>query len=158
PLEQKALERVTFEINDLKVPLNAAQLVEALRKLHQAELDPEKRKLFDETRFTLDVNGQKTTLTGADLAQALGKMESSQIPAKLLRIEGPVVPDHEGINPRYTYVLLFILVMIVLWCGCNNAAKEIVKEEAIYGRERAVNLGILPYLASKFLVLSIITA
>jgi hypothetical protein len=46
----------------------------------------------------------------------------------------------------------------VLWFGCNNAAKEIVKEEAIYGRERAVNLGILPYLASKFLVQSVITA
>ena len=51
-------------------------------------------------------------------------------------------------------MLLFILAMVVLWFGCNNAAKEIVKEEAIYGRERAVNLGILPYLASKFLVLS----
>jgi hypothetical protein len=48
--------------------------------------------------------------------------------------------------------------MIVLWFGCNNAAKEIVKEEAIYGRERAVNLGIVPYLASKFLVLTVITA
>src|SRR5262249_43456281 len=61
-------------------------------------------------------------------------------------------------NPRFTYMLLFILVMIVMWFGCNNAAKEIVKEEAIYGRERAVNLAILPYLASKFLVLSVITA
>jgi len=46
----------------------------------------------------------------------------------------------------------------VMWFGCNNAAKEIVKEEAIYARERAVNLAILPYLASKFLVLSAITA
>src|SRR6185312_16935971 len=63
-----------------------------------------------------------------------------------------------GINPRFTYILVFILVMIVLWFGCNNAAKEIVKEEAIYGRERAVNLGIVPYLASKFLILSLITA
>ena len=42
---------------------------------------------------------------------------------------------------------------------CNNAAKEIVKEEAIYGRAgRAVNLGIFPYLASKFVVLTVITA
>jgi hypothetical protein len=51
-----------------------------------------------------------------------------------------------------------LIVLIILWFGCNNASKEIVKEEAIYGRERAVNLGILPYLASKFLVLSLITA
>jgi ABC-type transport system involved in multi-copper enzyme maturation permease subunit len=47
--------------------------------------------------------------------------------------------------------------IIILWAGCNNAAKEIVKEEAIYGRERAVNLGIFPYLASKFLVMSLFT-
>jgi ABC-type multidrug transport system ATPase subunit len=61
-------------------------------------------------------------------------------------------------SPRYAYMLLFVLVMIVLWFGCNNAAKEIVKEEAVYGRERAVNLGILPYLASKFVVQSVITS
>src|SRR5262249_23455517 len=85
-------------------------------------------------------------------------MRESEIPKRLLAIDGPVVPEREGINPRYTYMLLFILVMVVLWFGCNNAAKEIVKEEAIYARERAVNLGIVPYLASKFLVLTIITA
>jgi hypothetical protein len=51
-----------------------------------------------------------------------------------------------------------LLAIITLWFGCNNAAKEIVKEEAIYGRERAVNLGIVPYLASKFLVLGVISA
>jgi ABC-2 family transporter len=72
--------------------------------------------------------------------------------------KGPVVPVGMIVNPRYTYMLQFLMVLIVLWFGCNNAAKEIVKEEAIYGRERAVNLGIFPYLASKFLVLSVITA
>ena len=61
------------------------------------------------------------------------------------------------VNPRYTYILLFLISIIVLWSGCNNAAKEIVKEEAIYSRERAVNLGIVPYLASKFIVLSFLT-
>src|SRR4029078_11309079 len=75
----------------------------------------------------------------------------------ILEADGPVVPDRMAIDPRYTYMLLFIIVIAVLWLGCNNAAKEIVKEEAIYGRERAVNLGILPYLASKFLVLGAIT-
>jgi energy-coupling factor transporter ATP-binding protein EcfA2 len=86
-------------------------------------------------------------------------------PGKLLEIgegileaDGPVVPDRMAIDPRYTYMLLFIIVIAVLWFGCNNAAKEIVKEEAIYGRERAVNLGILPYLASKFLVLGLFSA
>jgi ABC-type multidrug transport system ATPase subunit len=77
---------------------------------------------------------------------------------ELPALDGPVVPDRLIINPRYTYMLQFLIVIIILWFGCNNAAKEIVKEEAIYGRERAVNLGILPYLASKFLILSLMTA
>jgi hypothetical protein len=55
-------------------------------------------------------------------------------------------------------MLLNLLAITVMWFGCNNAAKEIVKEEAIYGRERAVNLGIVPYLGSKFLLLSLLSA
>src|SRR6266699_3218873 len=37
--------------------------------------------------------------------------------------------------------------------GCINGTREIVKEAAIYQRERAVNLGILPYMFSKITVL-----
>ncbi|MBV9125500.1 MAG: ABC transporter permease, partial [Planctomycetes bacterium] len=76
----------------------------------------------------------------------------------IIETQGPVVPDKVMVDPRFTYMLLYMLVITILWLGCNNAAKEIVKEEAIYGRERAVNLGILPYLASKFLVLTLISA
>jgi hypothetical protein len=75
----------------------------------------------------------------------------------LLRNEEPVIPGPLIVNPAYTYLLLSIVVIAVLWFGCNNAAKEIVKEEAIYSRERAVNLKIAPYLGSKFLVLSMIS-
>jgi hypothetical protein len=76
----------------------------------------------------------------------------------VLEADGPVIPFRLLVDPRYTYMLLFIIVITVLWFGCNNAAKEIVKEEAVYGRERAVNLGITPYLASKFLVLGMMSA
>lgn len=78
--------------------------------------------------------------------------------AGALATNGPILPYRLMVDPRFTYMLLFIVVITVLWFGCNNAAKEIVKEEAVYGRERAVNLGILPYLASKFLVLGVVTA
>lgn len=81
--------------------------------------------------------------------------QASTIVSGMLQAGGPVLPDRLAVDPRYTYMLLFIVVIAVLWFGCNNAAKEIVKEEAVYGRERAVNLGISPYLASKFLVLSL---
>jgi hypothetical protein len=76
----------------------------------------------------------------------------------VLEVKGPIVPDKAMTNPVHTYMLLFVMVIAIFWFGCNNAAREIVKEEAIYARERSVNLGISPYLASKFLVLAVISA
>jgi ABC-type multidrug transport system ATPase subunit/pSer/pThr/pTyr-binding forkhead associated (FHA) protein len=57
--------------------------------------------------------------------------------------------------PR-TLNLLFLLNVSCFWFGCNNAAKELVKERVIYTRERDFNLRIDSYYASKFLVLTLI--
>ena len=35
---------------------------------------------------------------------------------------------------------MFLLAVSSFWFGCNNAAKEIVKERTIYTRERDFNL------------------
>jgi ABC-type multidrug transport system ATPase subunit len=72
-------------------------------------------------------------------------------------LAGGMVPSGTMVNPRSTYQLLLLLVIITLWLGCNNASKEIVKEEVIYARERAVNLEIWPYLGSKFVMLGAMT-
>src|SRR5699024_9244184 len=48
---------------------------------------------------------------------------------------------------------LFLLVVSAVWFGCSNAAREIVREQAIYRRERMVNLSVVAYAASKFTVL-----
>lgn len=45
--------------------------------------------------------------------------------------------------------IAFLAVLSSVWFGCLNSAREIVKERAIYERERAINLGIGSYLASK---------
>lgn len=52
----------------------------------------------------------------------------------------------------------FILVLSAIWFGCLNSAREVVKELPIYLRERSVNLGIAPYLASKLLPLAVLCA
>ncbi len=52
--------------------------------------------------------------------------------------------------------VLFIMSFVAVLFGCNNSAREIVKEIQIYRRERMVNLGIIPYLFSKALVLGIL--
>lgn len=49
--------------------------------------------------------------------------------------------------------LTFLLAMVAVWFGTSNAAREIVKEAAMYGRERRINLQIAPYIASKFAIL-----
>jgi hypothetical protein len=160
PEERETLEQTRIRVEGAGLPadLDGEQLLRLLRSLRQAELDPAQARALEEARFTFEGEGGSTTVTGAELGEAARQLHQSNLIGNLLAFDGPVVPDRRAINPRYTYMLLFILVMIVLWFGCNNAAKEIVKEEAVYGRERAVNLGITPYLASKFLVLSAITA
>jgi ABC-type multidrug transport system ATPase subunit len=120
------------------------------------ELTESERAALEQVRFS--VKDRDTPVNARELLQGLRKFEQTRVLQKLLETKGPVLPGRAMVNPRYTYMLLFIMAVTILWFGCNNAAKEIVKEEAIYGRERAVNLGILPYLGSKFLVLSILSA
>lgn len=52
--------------------------------------------------------------------------------------------------------VLFIMAFATVLFGCINGSREIVKEAAIYNRERTVNLGILPYLFSKIVVLGLL--
>jgi len=47
----------------------------------------------------------------------------------------------------------FFVVVAAVWFGTSNAAREIVSERAIYLRERMVNLKLLNYVASKFILL-----
>lgn len=50
--------------------------------------------------------------------------------------------------------VLFIFTCAALWVGFSNSLQEIVKESAIYLRERLVNLGLFAYLGSKVITLS----
>jgi ABC-type multidrug transport system ATPase subunit len=141
------------------------------------ELTPEARELVHGFRSEVNLGGRTFQLDGAEALDLYRQLRARGLPSVPGLAHAPVKVTFRGEpmelsaaewekfraafereNPRYTYMLLFVLVMIVLWFGCNNAAKEIVKEEAVYGRERAVNLGIVPYLASKFVVQSAITA
>jgi hypothetical protein len=54
-------------------------------------------------------------------------------------------------------LIMFFAYLSTLWFGTSNAAQEIVKEIAIYRRERLVGVGAHSYLLSKFIFLSFIT-
>ncbi|RDV37633.1 FHA domain-containing protein [Bradymonadaceae bacterium TMQ3] len=82
----------------------------------------------------------------------------------ILLIQAPIVAlllnlvffqDEGGVFTRmeHTPLALFLLVISAIWFGGSNAAREIVGEQAIYRRERMVNLSISAYVTSKFVVL-----
>jgi len=56
-------------------------------------------------------------------------------------------PDHSA--------AIFFCVVSAVWFGTSNAAREVVSERAIYMRERMVNLKLLNYIFSKFVLLSV---
>ena len=53
---------------------------------------------------------------------------------------------------------LFMLALVAIWFGTSVASREIIRERPVYNRERMVNLGLLPYVGSKLLILSFIVS
>src|SRR5882724_3296636 len=64
-----------------------------------------------------------------------------------------VVPDK---SPRdFPY---FVLALVAIWFGTSVASREIIRERAVYTRERMVNMRLFPYVCSKLFVLSMIVS
>jgi ABC-type multidrug transport system ATPase subunit len=141
-------------------PKNGKELHDLIQPLHNPGSGPAAEPLnqIESYELTLENATPRATVSGKDLLAMMNKAGKSNLAQLLLSSKKPVVLESNMLDPRFTYVLLNILCITIFWFGCNNAAKEIVKEEAIYARERAVNLGIFPYLGSKFLILSIMSA
>jgi ABC-type multidrug transport system ATPase subunit/pSer/pThr/pTyr-binding forkhead associated (FHA) protein len=80
--------------------------------------------------------------------QELGKkVESSQGSTDLL---ARMLPTKDN-----TAAMFFVVVSAV-WFGTSNSAREIVTERAIYLRERMVNLSVVNYVLSKYIILTLI--
>ena len=69
-----------------------------------------------------------------------------------------VAKDKDDPEKTNRALCMFFAYLATLWFGCSNAAQEIVKEIAIYRRERLVGVGAHSYLASKYLFLVAVTA
>jgi ABC-type multidrug transport system ATPase subunit len=73
--------------------------------------------------------------------------QHGQTPQQLL--ESAIMPN-SGADAQ---TLLFIMAFAGVMFGCLNGVRSIVREAPIYRRERMVNLGIVPYMFSKIVVL-----
>ncbi|HMJ07545.1 MAG TPA: FHA domain-containing protein, partial [Pyrinomonadaceae bacterium] len=60
-----------------------------------------------------------------------------------------------GANQPRDFVY-FVVAIVAFWFGISVSAREIIRERAVYKRERMFNLGVIPYLFSKLTVLGII--
>lgn len=56
----------------------------------------------------------------------------------------------------FAALLVWLMVMGVTWLGTSNTAREIVKEHAVYRRERSVGLSVGAYVASKAAVFGVV--
>lgn len=82
--------------------------------------------------------------------------------ALILLVQAPIIAVLLGIvfrnDAQSNHLVLFLLCIAGVWCGCSNSAKEVVKELPIYLRERAINLNLFAYLFSKIAILSLLCA
>jgi ABC-type multidrug transport system ATPase subunit/ABC-type multidrug transport system permease subunit len=73
-------------------------------------------------------------------------------------IRGNFRPNEDPFAPNADAgTILLIMVLCACFMGMANSVREIVKERAIYRRERAIGLSRTAYLGSKILVLTMIT-
>jgi len=71
-----------------------------------------------------------------------------------VRDQDPLIGAPEATLAPLAMRVLFVFTCAAIWVGLATSLQEIVKESAIYLRERLVNLGLFAYLGSKFVILS----
>ena len=70
--------------------------------------------------------------------------------------KNPLIGEPEPSLAPLALKVLFVFTCAALWVGFSASLQEIVKEAAIYFRERLVNLGLGAYLGSKAIVLGLL--
>ena len=125
-----------------------------LSELSESDLDHRRKKIrlgvFGGIRQWITLTGRYSRVLARDRFNLLILFAQAPVIAFLVYIV-------MGANfPRdFAY---FALSLCAIWFGTSVAAREIVRERRIYERERMVNLGILPYLLSKYTVLGFIVS
>ena len=115
---------------------------------HSRMLDWRQAKILTRRYLDLILADKRTLLLLLLQAPIIGLMMGW-----IFNPNGPL-PDRFRIDRQ----AMFTMIMTMIWLGCLNSAREVVKELPIYMRERAVNLKIGSYLLSKLIPLAGICA
>ncbi len=98
------------------------------------------------------ITANNSPLVPINCQTEVNQLKAAHVPNADKILNASVMAGHGGGNAEK---ILFIMAFAAIMFGCLNGAREIVKEAAIYRRERTVNLGIAPYLCSKIFILGI---
>ncbi|MBE9093211.1 FHA domain-containing protein [Tychonema sp. LEGE 07203] len=97
-------------------------------------------------------------LISRDLVNLSLALLTAPIGITLLRLavrdKDPLIGAPEATLAPLALRVLFVFTCAAIWVGLATSLQEIVKEAAIYLRERLVNLGLFAYLGSKLFILS----
>ncbi len=97
------------------------------------------------------VNFLQTDPKGIDYAKQRGDPNASVDANVKKALQDYVTPANSGDAQRVIFLVAFFAILF----GSINGTREIIKEGAIYERERTVNLGIIPYMFSKIAILGL---
>jgi len=138
-----------FEQSDAYQKYVQAPLIELTQK-------PPAAKRPERSHLTLWRSLEQTLVLSARYARV---MLADRLNLIILFGQAPIIALLTGMAVGQSWARdfpYFVLALSVIWFGCSNAAREIVKEASIYKRERMFNLGIVPYVGSKLVVLTAI--
>ncbi len=105
---------------------------------------------------TINVSGQSVTYNNCNELHDFLQTDAGMAFAQQNGGEPAVLKNAEKAGGGNAETTLFIMAFAAVMFGCINGAREIVKEAPIYQRERTVNLGIVPYMFSKIIVLGVL--
>ena len=127
-------------------------------KKEQAILKPSKGSFL---RQLITLMQRYIKLISRDRTYLILSLLTAPVGILLVRIalhdDSPYVGTATYLRASLATRTIFIFTCAAVWAGFASSLQEIVKESAIYLRERLVNLGLFSYLSSKVVVLTGLT-
>src|SRR5947208_16268909 len=100
-----------------------AKMVETDQKHPSGSFD---RKVLEKASLEVSSGGTTVPVDVRQLTELQKQLQKSELATRLLETNKtmPVLPYDEMVDPTCTYMLLFMLVIIVLWFGSSNAVRH----------------------------------
>lgn len=118
-------------------------------------LGTETRETLRQTRILL----QREFLTFTSNRQTLATISGQCLLVSVLMVLvfGDISQEDRNDQVVHLKTILFLMATSCYWFGCNNAAREVVRERQMFEIEHAVNLRIAAYLGAKVLLLGVVS-